>query len=250
MLRISKHTLIAFSIVLAFGMGSSCSPKTGKGVATSTTISAKVAHTLKMRTLFWQQWIDKCFPDRDWDKTVFETQGLDYATFKSENTSLDKKMRSYYSTVSDADNYLPGLINSGSSVPIKVEVKPGGKRYKIVALGKDIQSPSPYFLTESQLEHVKEYPSKLEQELGLPLSSVASEYAVYEIVALKRDTVFTSQIAPIVQYAKATPDVIYPAPGGVVQTLIINNMDKTSWTKGLVPIDTIMPEVLPQVEQR
>jgi hypothetical protein len=203
---------------------------------------------LTQRTSFWDDWINKCFPGKNWDNTTFQTLGKDYGAFKSANTALDNEMRAMYTTPSAADNFLPGIVNSGSTNPVKVTVNQGEKFYKIVPKGSNINGPSPYYLSEAEYQWIKANPSQLEQKLGLPLSSVSAEYDVFTITSkANNNTLFQSTVAPTKQFANATQNVVYNTTGGRTQSLIINNGDTDFWLKSSTPIETISPNSLPVI---
>lgn len=202
---------------------------------------------VEKRTNFWNGWIDKCFPNKDWNTTTFSTVGIDYATFKVSNPEIDNQMRALYNTSADADKYLPGIVNSGSSIPLSLKVKQGTKFYKIVYKGGNINSPSPYYLSEKEYKWIKNHLQFLEQKLGLPLSSVNAQYDVFTLTAKVNCVAFQSIIAATKQFANATPAVIYNAPGGKTQSLIINNNNIDFWLKSTTPIESLSPNVLPQL---
>lgn len=203
---------------------------------------------ITQRTSFWDDWINKCFPGKNWSNTTFQTVGKDYNAFKSANVDLDSQMRAMYNTASDADRFLPGVINSGSTNPVKVTASQGEKYYKIVAKGGDINSPSPYYLSEAEYQWIKANPSKLEQKLGLPLSSVSAEYDVFTITSkVNNNPLFQSTVAPTKQFANTTPNIVYNTSGGRTQSLIINNSDADFWIKSTSPIETISPNSLPLI---
>lgn len=190
------------------------------------------------RSDFWDDWINKCFPNKDWNNTIFETLGLDYNTFKKSAPKIEKSMQEMYNTSTDAEKYLPGIINSGSDIPIKIIAKKGA----------NIKSPSAYYLNESEYLWIKSNPSQLESKLGLPLSSVSVEYDVYTITSkVDGNILFESTIASTKQYAKTSllKDV-YTTSGGRRQSLIINNGEVDLWEKSLKSIETIIPNTLPQ----
>lgn len=148
------------------------------------------------RTNFWNEWIEKCFPNKDWNTTTFTTVGIDYATFKDNKNRRDNQMRAMYNTSTDADKYLPGIVNSGSSNPKRLKVKQGTKFYKIVYKGGNINSPSPYYLCEKEYQWIKNNLQFLEQKLGLPLSSVNAQYDVFTITSkANRNVLFQSTVA-------------------------------------------------------
>ncbi|MDR6564071.1 MULTISPECIES: hypothetical protein [unclassified Arcicella] len=213
--------------------------------------SSDTVNWVAQRTDFWNSWIDKCFPAKNWSNTTFQTIGRNYNDFKQTNPILDSEMKAMYNTLADANNYLPGVINSGAenSDPVKVTVAKNEILYKIVYKGGNINSPSPYYLSESEYNWIKANPSQLEQKLGLPLSSVSAEYDVFTIKSLVDDNViFQSFIAPTKQFANATPNTVYNTPGGKIQSLIINNTKSDLWLKSSTPKEQINPKCLPQID--
>lgn len=211
-------------------------------------VGEDLTEIIKKRKDFWDNLRQQYFPDNDWSKTDFITEGIDFNTFKSNNPSIYDEMVSKYDSPDFADNFLPDLIKSGNEVPKRIELKAGDKLYKIVAKGQDIQSPSAYYLSKSELDFVKNNPEKLEQVLGLPLSSNAAQYDVFTITARTNVTVFESTIAPTKQFSKANPSSIYKTTGGRKQTLVIDNRNKNLWDKGEVPVESISPRNLPEID--
>lgn len=203
---------------------------------------------LTQRKSFWDEWINKCFPGENWANTTFETLGKDYNTFKNSSSLIDNEMRAMYNSASDADNYLPGVVNSGSTNPVSVTANQGEKFYKIVPKGGNINSTSPYYLSEADYNWIKANPSQLEQKLGLPLSSVSDEYDVFTITSkVNNNKLFQSTVAPTKQFSNSTPNIIYNTTGGRTQSLIINNSKTNLWEKSVAPIETITPNSLPQI---
>lgn len=206
-----------------------------------------VANIVAQRTSFWNDWVNRCFPNRDWNTTTFRTSGIQYETFQNSHPSVNTQMRSLYQTEQAADNYLPGIINSGSTAPVRLVASDGDKFYKLVPKGSNINTPSPYYLSETEYQSIKNNVALIEQRLGLPLSSVNAEYDVFTITSLSdNNVVFESAIAPTEQFANATPNNLYTTTGGGHQTLIINNNNPNLWFKSPMPIETISPSTLPQ----
>lgn len=204
---------------------------------------------LEERTAFWQEWKDNCFPNNDWNTTTFITNGQDFNQFKTDMPEVWQAMANMYTNPADADKYLPEVIRSGSTYPIKVTAYIGQKLYKIVPQGRDIAGPSPYYVTDTQLQSIKLHPEELEQKLGLPLSSVSGEYWIYSITSVADDNLFfQSSIAATGQNANATPELIYRTPGEAVQSLLINNNDPLKWKKSITPDEKYIPNTLPKVE--
>ncbi|MEO1438517.1 MAG: hypothetical protein AAFV80_23460, partial [Bacteroidota bacterium] len=154
-----------------------------------------------------------------------------------------------YPADSIAQKYLPGVIQSGRDYPDRKVIKKGNYLSKLVKVGADISSPSPYYLTPKELKRLKRNPGQLEQRLGLPLTSNAGIYVEFRMYALADNTVFQSHIAPTVQYR--SPDQgVYRTSGGAIQTLVINNRDAKRWSKESVPADTLWIDRLPEIDQR
>jgi hypothetical protein len=204
------------------------------------------ATIIEERTAYWSNWSSKCFPSHSWDSTIFETDGLNYELLLIYNPRLVLEMKQLYSKPSDGDKYLPSIINSGSCVPEKKLASEGELLYKIVPKGNNIQSPSPYYLTEQDFLWVQSHALTLEQSLGLPLSSTTAAYDVFTIKSLKDNNVyFQSRIAATDQCSIQSTMEVYRTPGGGVQSLIINNMDTTLWEKSTVPVSVLLPLGLP-----
>jgi hypothetical protein len=221
-------------------------PATPDAPATETVVEESI---LEKRTAFWQEWVDKCFPNDDWNTTTFITNGKNYDQFKTDNPEVWQAMADMYTDPATATKYLPEVVRSGSTYPMEVTAYIGQKLYKIVPQGRDIAGPSPYYVTETQLESIKLHPEELEQKLGLPLSSVSGEYWIYTITSVADDNLFfQSSIASTDQYANATPEVVYSTPGGAVQSLLINNGDPMKWKKSTTPEEKYIPDTLPKVE--
>ncbi len=206
---------------------------------------------LEQRNEFWKEWQAKCAPETTkTDSSIFVTNGKDYDQFKADNPEIWQAMIDMYQTPSDGEDFLPGVIMSGSTYPIEVHASAGQKLYKIVPPeGKIVGSYSPYYMTKMQLEQLKLHPADLEQKLGLPLQSCSGEYWIYSITSLVDDNLFfQSEIAPTKQYAVTTPNVVYHTPGGAVQSLLINSNAEMKWKKGTEPDEKYIPDTLPKVE--
>ncbi|MEO4006524.1 peptidoglycan-binding domain-containing protein [Flavobacterium sp. CAU 1735] len=201
------------------------------------------------REAFWKEIKEKYFPENDWSKTDFVTEGIDFEQFKLNHPNLFEEMASKYGSMDVASRFLPGLIESGSTTPVKVTFNKGDELFKIVPKGGNIDGPSPYYLTKSELDFVKQNPQQLEQVLGLPLSSTTGEYDVFKMVA-KQDNIsgFESIIAQTKQSAKSNPNDFYKTTGGKKQTLIIDNTNTDIWEKISSPVETISPKSLPKID--
>jgi hypothetical protein len=145
----------------------------------------------------------------------FSTQGL--ARSDIPQTTINQMTQQ-----ASAPQYLDGVINSCSTVPVRVPVSPGDKLFKIVPKGGDTPSSvTPYWLNESELNRLATDAS-LEQKLGLPIVSHGAKYDVYEI-ALKPGQsadVFESTVASTVEGA-------YSTTGGGLQSLVL---DRAKWS--------------------
>lgn len=242
-----KTIAIYFNLMLLiFAQNTQAQEQTKNIIEINKTVQTE--NWVEKRTNFWNEWIVKCFPNKDWNTTTFTTVGLDYITFKANKSKRDNQMRAMYNTSTDADKYLPGIINSGSSNPKRLKVKQGTKFYKIVYKGGNINSPSPYYLCEKEYKWIKNHLQYLEQKLGLPLSSVNAEYDVFTITSkVNQNTLFQSTVAATKQFANLTPEILYNTPGGKTQSLIINNNDVDFWLKSTTPIESISPNLLPEL---
>lgn len=196
------------------------------------------------RTQFWNNWINKCFPDKNWDTSTFKTIGVSYTTFKTTDSLTYKDMKA----LNPNEVKLQEVVESGATMPHEITIKKGAIFYKIVPKGNNINSASVYYLSQSQLSAIKNKPAKLEQTLCLPLSSVAAAYDVFKITFMDATGyVFQSRIAPSIQFANATPTVKYTTSGGGVQTLILDNTNAQKWHKSTSAISAINPNMLPQI---
>lgn len=206
---------------------------------------------LEERTAFWKEWKDKCAPPTTKsDSSIFTTNGKNYDQFKEGNPEVWQAMIDMYQTPAAGEQFLPGVVNSGSTYPMQLSAYSGQKLYKIMPPeGKIVGSYSPYYMSEIQLEHLKLHPADLEQKLGLPLQSCSGEYWIYSITSIVDDNVFfQSTIASTEQYAATTPNVVYHTPGGATQSLLINSNDPTKWKKATEPDEKYVPETLPNIE--
>ncbi len=196
----------------------------------------------QIRKNYFQYFINTCFPQQNWDSTVFNTLGWAYNEMKYDDTIVYTIMSSMYSQNAIATKYLPSIINAGSTYP-KIKVAELGECfYKIVKKGGNINTPSPYYLSDSMYKAILTSPCNLEQQLGLPLSSVSVQYDVFTIKSVANNNFyFNSIIAPTLQYDKTNKTTIYNTTGSAVQSLIINNNDSSKWIKSSLPIITFMP---------
>ncbi|MFO0322471.1 MAG: hypothetical protein ACK504_08585 [Bacteroidota bacterium] len=211
-------------------------------------VAAGLGSILTQRVNFWNDWINKCFPAKNWSNTTFKTFGKDYNTFKSTNVTIYNDMKALNSNELKLKEFIESCSNT--SPIIKINVQSGDVYYKIVRKGEDIiSSASVYYIDQAQLNLIKANPEKLEQVLGLPLSSVSSEYDVFKITYQGSNPgyVFKSTIASTEQYANATQSVKYNTTGGGKQILILNNLNDDVWIKSSSPLEPIIPNQIPLI---
>ncbi|PWL32585.1 MAG: hypothetical protein DCO96_03310 [Fluviicola sp. XM-24bin1] len=206
--------------------------------------------SLAQHDSFWIEWRVACsVPTSSWDSTSFTTAGVHYDTFQKYYPRIRTAMIGMYSSPSLGAQYLPDVVESGSTYPVTAYADSATNLYKLVAKGGSIiNSPSAYYLTKTQLDALKAHPALMEQDLGLPLTSVSGEYWIYTITSLKDSNLFfQSTVAPTVQYGTRPLHPIYNTPGGATQSLILNNMDTTLWLKSTT-YEVFAPTVLPNLK--
>jgi hypothetical protein len=169
------------------------------------------------------------FIDRtSWKDDIVQQYGDDINQFKPQGLSKTDVPQSTYDDMLNASNapsdikegIIDDLIRSGSTPPVKTNLKDGDKLYKITPKGEGVSDFSPFWITKSELDNLRGA-GGLEQKLGLPINSHAVEYDVLEITATKDVDVFTSTIAPTVQNG-------YKTIGGATQTLVL---DRSAWSE-------------------
>ncbi|MFT5971120.1 MAG: hypothetical protein ACI8ZO_001638 [Flavobacteriales bacterium] len=207
------------------------------------------------RVEFWNRWLAVCAPGNDASstsadrpRTFFRTVGVKYEGFKAKDSLDYVAMVDLYPSEKQAQEYLPNVIRSGSDYPNKAVVTKGEYLTKIVKIGNDISGYSVYYITPEELERLKMKPSRIEQELGLPLTSNAGVYLVYRMYALNDNVVFQSNVAPTVQYSSPSK-AVYWTSGGAMQTLVLNNSNTTLWAKDSIALDTLKIQTLPDINQ-
>jgi hypothetical protein len=222
----------------------------------SLTNSSECTNCRLERIEFWNRWLAVCAPGNKvsstssvWSKTKFCPVGVTYEGFKTKDSLNYLGMVNLYKNLDTAKEYLPSIICSGSNYPQKAKVNKGEYLIKIVKVGDDISSESPYYITPKEFKRLKMKPSRIEQELALPLTSNAGIYLVYRIHALADNVVFQSHVAPTVQYHLPS-EAVYWNTGGATQTLVINNFKTEFWTKETIPSDTLKIQTLPNINQR
>lgn len=118
------------------------------------------------------------------------------------------------------------LIESGRSFPVPMQATSDTKLYKLVpdssAYGP--KPDSPYFVNASQLQRLQQNPSLANDILGLPPSSQAPVFKVYEVQPQPNTTptVYQSDVATATN--KAGSAVV----GNATQTLV---PDRSLWTE-------------------
>lgn len=241
-----KKTTIIILLAFLFSCASTKPPLTN---------SAECANCSSERVAFWNQWLDVCAPGNEasstsanWDSTTFRTVGVTYEGFKTEDAIDYVAMAGLYESEDLAEKYLPSIILSGSDYPNKAVVTKGDYLTKLVKVGANISGFSVYYITPKELERLKIKPSRLEQKLGLPLTSNAGVYLVYRMYALNDNVVYQSHVAPTVQY-KLPNEAVYWTCGGATQTLVLDNSSSILWAKDTIPSDTLKIQVLPDINQ-
>ncbi|MEM6723200.1 MAG: hypothetical protein AAF598_04125 [Bacteroidota bacterium] len=237
-------------IILCFLLLSNCG-----SVKSSLTSASVCTDCPTERDKFWNQWLMACAPGNvasstrsDWSNTTFRTVGVTYEGFQAEDSLDHVAMVNLYTSEDLAQRFLPGVIRSGSDYPDPIVIKKGDYLSKLVKIGADISGFSVYYITPKELKRLMKNPGRIEQELGLPLTSNAGSYLEYRMYALQDNVVFQSHVAPTVQYA--SPDrAVYWTTGGAVQTLVLDNGDSARWKKSAVPSDTLKIETLPNINQ-
>lgn len=239
------------SIIISLAFFFSCAP-----IKPSLTSSSECTNCTLERVEFWNRWLDVCAPGNDasstsadWSSTTFRTVGVTYEGFKTEDSLDYVAMVDLYASEELAKKYLPSVILSGSDYPDKALITKGMYLTKLVKIGADISGFSIYYITPKELERLKMKPSRIEQELGLPLTSNAGVYLVYKMHALDDNVVFQSDVAPTVQYTSPS-EAVYWTSGGATQTLVLNNGNTNLWVKDTIPSDTLKIQMLPNINQR
>ncbi|MCR9171455.1 MAG: hypothetical protein NXI10_03115 [bacterium] len=246
---ILSKTVMALFITSTFLFNTSCGPKEDDPIDPISE-EQEVLYSVAQRDSFWTEWRVACgVPTSSWKYTSFTTAGAIYDSLKINDPAVWSAMIGLYSSVNDGEKYLPGVIESGSTYPVAAYADSAMKLYKLVAKGGSIiNSPSAYYVTKAQLDSLKAHPASLEQDLGLPLTSVSGEYWIYTITSKKDSNLFfQSTVAPTVQYATKPLYPIYNTPGGATQSLLINNMDTSLWIKSTT-YDVFAPTVLPNLK--
>jgi filamentous hemagglutinin len=130
-----------------------------------------------------------------------------------------------------AMNYAGGLIETGTSLPIKFAVNSDTELIKVVPKGingsDSINGTSPYFMTRAQYDSLSTLPpDQIAAKLGLPAEQgVRGALLGFDVYAMTpkpgtTPAAFTSQVAPVQQGG-------YSASGGAQQVLVTN---RSQWT--------------------
>ncbi|MGB4076072.1 hemagglutinin repeat-containing protein [Pseudomonas sp.] len=112
-----------------------------------------------------------------------------------------------------AEKYAKGLIESGSTLPVKKTINE--PLYKVVSVGGSPSDVTPYWFTKQELDRLKIDPVNALSKLGIPLQSHGVKFDVFEIKPKGSAVVFESTVAPTQQGA-------FRQIGGATQTLVPN----------------------------
>jgi hypothetical protein len=117
----------------------------------------------------------------------------------------------------DAILYANNYFASGSRPPVAVPIRTGDTLVKIVPAGQPVTPTSGYFMTQSEFARLSSNPLQLADRLGLPPSSQALQYDIYQITAQTNTTVFRSPVAPTINARTGARQT-----GGAQQTIVAN----------------------------
>ncbi len=139
---------------------------------------------------------------------------------------MTKDLEAMFGAGSGAEKMAKELIESGRSVPVPMQATSDTKLYKLMA-NDDPRTPSsttPYFVDAAQLQRLQKNPSLANDILGLPSSSQAPVFKVYEVQPQPNTTptVYQSDVATAT--SKAGSAVV----GNAKQTLV---PDRSQWTE-------------------
>ena len=119
----------------------------------------------------------------------------------------------------DAVRYATGNIRSGLEPPVAISSPE--RLVKVVPVGQAPDEFSAYWLTPENLEDVLTSRRDIADVLGLPYTSHADQYEIWEIVPLADDvTVFSSTIAPTEEF-----DGLIAQVGGTEQIIVANRTE-------------------------
>lgn len=108
-----------------------------------------------------------------------------------------------------------GQLGSGATLPTLKTID--SPLIKIVPEGKTVPGFSPFFTTKEALQQAAASKSTLADVFGLPLTSEAPVYSIYEMAPLKPTEVFINQLAPTSEVGGLIQRI-----GGAEQYLIPN----------------------------
>jgi len=156
----------------------------------------------------------------------FTTHGVDVdPTSIPEGVALIKELKKANPNMDteDVERLAGGFLKSGKDVPIIRNAKPDEVLYKVVPKGNKVTDYTPYFTSKKQLDILKENPKSIPDTMGLPKSSEAVKYDVYQIKPKEGKTpkLFDSKVA-------STTEGQVTRKGGGDQTIVPNRPD---WTK-------------------
>lgn len=153
---------------------------------------------------------------------TFEAQGLsqkeivDYLATENGQLYLDKlQAAAPDKSFDEIINRAIGQIKSGSTIPKLVVTD--SPLVKIVPVGKEVSDYSPFFTTMDELRRASQSKGTLADFFGLPLTSEASKYSVFEITPIKPTEVFVSKIAPTTEFGGSVA-----RSGDVFQSIVTN----------------------------
>lgn len=122
-----------------------------------------------------------------------------------------------------------GQLASGSTIPeVKIINSP---LVKIVPLGQETSKYSPFFTTADELHNATQSSRTLADSFGLPLTSEAPKYSIFEMTPLNTTEVFVSKVAPTSEFGGSIG-----GGGGALQYLTPNR-NEWSATKLIGTID-------------
>ena len=135
--------------------------------------------------------------------------------------------------------YATDQVRSGVDLPTPIQVPE--RLVKVVPLGEDVSGVSPYWLTPEELDDVIASRRDLTEVLGLPYTSHADQYEIWEIVPLSDEaTVVRSVIAPTDEF-----DGLIGHAGGAEQIIVSNRTEfgPATATGIIVQRDRALPPV-------
>lgn len=195
-------------------------PTKSEFLKTEIQTTSKLQRTTFLSRTWWADSLKSNF-DTLANSSGFKTLGI-------EAKDVKKGILDDMKTEASAPQFVELIINSGKSVPKKVEVSGGYVLYKIIPKGSS--APSLFTPFWAKLEELNKYVAdELEQRFGLPIVSHAAKYDVYKIQLKEGKTaaVFESEVAE-------TSEKQYKTTGGAIQSLVL---DRTKWTAPQLIVD-------------